>query len=776
MTPSLNNIKRRTRIMIIAGLACFALLILRLAYWQILRGDEMYETVQRQQQSASAITTSRGKIYDRNGKVLAESASSKNLVCNPQDIKADGNADLIAKRLSEVIDMDEDKIYKLLTASSRYTSIKKNLTTEETEAVEALMEGGGDAEVSKAFTGVYFEDGTKRYYPYNVAASVLGVLNSDGNGTSGIESAFNSELLGKAGGITSNRSASGKTLKEQEAEYLTAAKNGNDVVLTIDETIQHFLDSLLETAVEENELKEGAAGIVMNPKTGEILAMSTKPDFDSNNPLSVDEFCKYLMEYDEELAQTVKSGSAPSPSAEAEEAEEASAKSTPEPAEEFSTDNLTDEQIAMLRTKMWRNKAISDSYEPGSTFKVLTAAAALEENIVDENSSFFCPGYKIVADRKISCSNTSGHGAENFVEGVQNSCNPVFMELGMKLGSDKFKEYFNAFGLGDVTGIELAGESSSISYTGDMSEVDLATSAFGQGIQVTPIQLITAISAVVNGGVLMKPHIVEEIRNSDGVIKSYEPEEVNRVISEETSAKMCEILESVVSSPDATGKNAYVKGCRIGGKTGTSEKMPRGSDKRIASFVGFAPANDPQVICLIMLDEPQTANRYGGTIAAPVVGELIEKTLDYLGIEKQYSESEEPDVTIEVPDVRESDTDTAADTLDEAGFIVKIKGSGDTVLNQLPQPGNVLGEGSTVILYTEETDEEAQLVRVPDVTGGTASYARDLLQAYNLNFEVTGAGHAEAYGSYAVKQSAAPGEEVPVGTVIGVEFRQVASD
>ena len=350
------------------------------------------------------------------------------------------------------------------------------------------------------------------------------------------------------------------------------------------------------------------------------------------------------------------------------------------------------------------------------------------------------------------------------------------MELGIKLGSDKFKEYFNAFGLGEPTGIELGGESTSISYTGDMSEVDLATSAFGQGIQVTPIQLITAISAVINGGVRMKPHIVEEIRNDKGVVKNYEPEMLNRVISEETSAKMRDILESVVSDSEATGRNAYVKGYRIGGKTGTSEKGNRDEHKRIASFVGFAPANDPQIVCLIMLDEPQVDNYYGGTIAAPLTGELIEQTLDYLGVEKQYSEEEEPDVTTEVPDVRGSGVSDAEEKLEEAGFYIRTVGSGETVEDQLPQPGNMLGEGSTVILYTEDADEEDMLVTVPDVTGSTVSNAKDILQAYSLNFEVMGAGHAYAYDSYSVKQSVPAGEEVQRGTVIGVEFRQVASD
>ena len=769
MIPSLNDIKRKTRVMIVIALACFAALVLRLCYWQIIRGNEMSRIVANQQQSTTAITTMRGKIYDRNGNVLAESASAYNLICNPQDVQSRGDVKVASQKLSLILNMDSQKVYKQLTANSSYQSIKKQLSTEEVESIKELMDFDKNESIAKALSGIYFEDGTKRYYPYNVASTVLGIVNSDSEGTGGIELAFNDALLGKPGFITANKTATGKTLLEQQAEYMQAAKSGADVVLTIDETIQHFLESLLEKAVQEDQLKEGAAGIVMNPKTGEILAMSTKPDFDSNDPYNVEKFYEYLKEYgqfDEEEEEE-----------ETEEDEDADATPKPTKAPEATgVDGLSDEQISFLRTKMWRNKAISDSYEPGSTFKIITAAAALEEHIADDSSTYFCPGFKIVADRNISCANKDGHGAETFAEGVKNSCNPVFMELGMKLGSDKFKEYFNAFGLNAPTGIELGGESSSISYSGTMSEVDLATSAFGQGIQVTPIQLITAISAVINGGVRMKPHIVAEIRNEDGVIKNYEPQIINRVISEETSAKMREILESVVSDPNATGKNAYVKGCRIGGKTGTSEKMPRGTNKRIASFVGFAPANDPEIVCLIMLDEPQIDNKYGGTIAAPLTGELIEKILDYLGVEKQYGDGETPDETVEVPDVRSDDIASAQSAITDQGFLVRVVGDGETVLNQLPQPGNMLLKNSTVILYTEETDEDDLMVEVPDVVGATVSDARDILQAYSLNFKVEGAGHANAYGSYSVAQSTKAGELVQRGSVIGVEFRQVASD
>ena len=446
---------------------------------------------------------------------------------------------------------------------------------------------------------------------------------------------------------------------------------------------------------------------------------------------------------------------------------------TPKPTED--PNNLSDEAIAKIRNKMWRNKVISDTYEPGSTFKIITAAAALEEHVVDLNSTFYCPGFKIVADRKIGCANKSGHGAQTFVEGVRNSCNPVFMELGERLGYEKFMEYFTAFGLTEKTNVELVGEASSIYYHNKMSEVDIATSSFGQGFQITPIQLVTAVSAVINGGERMKPQIVKEIRNSNGILKTYEPEVISRVISEETSQQMREILESVVSLPTSTGKNAYVKGCRIGGKTGTSEKGNRDEEKRIASFIGFAPANDPEIVCLIMLDEPQVDNKYGGTIAAPLAGEVIEDVLNYLGVEKQYTENEEPDVKQEIPDVRTMDLTEAKKAIVDKKLNVQVRGDGDKVVDQLPKPGTMLNEDSTVILYTEEIDK-THTVTVPNLKGMSVDNAKYTLEMSGLNFEIVGAGHSEVSSAYAVNQSIAAGEAVTPATVIGVEFRQVTSD
>ncbi|RGF95424.1 PASTA domain-containing protein [Firmicutes bacterium AM55-24TS] len=585
----------------------------------------------------------------------------------------------------------------------------------------------------------------------------MGFTGYDNNGLQGIELTFDDELMGRNGSIETNQSAKGTTLKDQQNEYLNSSQNGDDVVLTIDETIQHFLEKHLEEAVTENKLKEGAAGIIMNPKTGEILAMATKPDFDVNNPYDIDQFEKYAID----LGYDTSDDTGDDPDA------------TPKPTED--PNNLSDEAIAKIRNKMWRNKVISDTYEPGSTFKIITAAAALEEHVVDLNSTFYCPGFKIVADRKIGCANKSGHGAQTFVEGVRNSCNPVFMELGERLGYEKFMEYFTAFGLTEKTNVELVGEASSIYYHNKMSEVDIATSSFGQGFQITPIQLVTAVSAVINGGERMKPQIVKEIRNSNGILKTYEPEVISRVISEETSQQMREILESVVSLPTSTGKNAYVKGCRIGGKTGTSEKGNRDEEKRIASFIGFAPANDPEIVCLIMLDEPQVDNKYGGTIAAPLAGEVIEDVLNYLGVEKQYTENEEPDVKQEIPDVRTMDLTEAKKAIVDKKLNVQVRGDGDTVVDQLPKPGTMLNEDSTVILYTEEIDK-THTVTVPNLKGMSVDNAKYTLEMSGLNFEIVGAGHSEVSSAYAVNQSIAAGEEVTPATVIGVEFRQVTSD
>ena len=743
---TLGGMKKRSFRLFAVLIALLAILILRVAYWQIVRGNEMKEAVLQQQAGQTAINASRGTIYDRNQKVLAESATVNTVVCNPQQVKKDtkdGGISIIASKLSEILNMDEDDIMDRLTKNNQFQYIKKRVTVEEADKIKELKDSSVDKEMAKLFSGIYFEEDSKRYYQYGIASHIIGFTGYDNNGTQGIELTFDKYLTGKAGTILSAKTASGSTTSYQYEQDIDA-KKGDDITLTIDETIQSILEKHLEQACVEDELKEGACGIIMNPKTGEIYAMATKPDFDLNNPADLSQFEKYAIGMDDVIAKT------------------------------NSDDNETkNSAIAQIRNKMWRNKAISDTYEPGSTFKILTAAMALEEGVANLNTQFYCSGSKQVADRLIRCHKTAGHGAEDFSRGVINSCNVVFMDLGIKLGSDKFREYFNAFGLTQKTGLELIGESGSVFYKSKMSETDLATSAFGQGFSITPIQLITAISSVINGGNLMKPQIVKEIRNSGGIVKSFYPEVVNKVISEETSATMRNILESVVADPKGTGKNAYVKGYRLGGKTGTSEKG-RNNGKRIASFVGFAPADDPQIICLVMLDEPQVANKYGGTIAAPLVGSIVEEVLEYMGVERQYTEEEAKTISVTVPDVRELSLQAAKDSIDGKRLNIKVVGGGDTVLDQLPKPGVGISENSTVIVYTEQRDENKK-VSVPNLEGQSIAQAKKSLEDLGLNFEIAGAGTGTE-GAYAFKQSIPAGTLVEPATVVSVEFRHSTSD
>lgn len=807
MVMPLTTIKKRMRVLFTIFIIILCALILRVGYWQIIRGDEMRAAAENQQTAKSEIIAARGTIYDRNGKALAESATVNTLVCNPQDVnkKEDGETEskyppMVAEKLSVILNMDYDRIMTLLTKSNRYQVIKKRLTIEEAEQIKKIKnsEAEEDKELVKAFKGVYFEEDTKRYYSYNIAPHLIGFTGYDNTGLLGIELTFDKELSGKAGVVKNSQSASGNVVEDMEYEDYTAASRGADIVTTIDETIQHILENHLENALNDSKLKEGAAGVIMNPKTGEILAMSTKPDFDCNDPYNVSKFDEMTVDFEFEsktlgrivnkydgLTQKDRESALANPSqrpeyatqAEAEAAAEAEAnKKKYEDLTAEEQEKVMEERVAAMRNKMWRNKTISDSYEPGSTFKIITAASALEEGVVDLHTPFNCPGYKIVLGQRIGCHSSRGHGAQTFLQGVQNSCNPVFMETGIRLGASRFMEYFSAFGLTEKTGIELIGESGSIYYKDKtMTELDIATSSFGQGFNITPMQLVTAVSAVVNGGNLMKPQIVKEIRNEYGVIKSYQPEIVNKVISEETSKIMRETLESVVSSPTGTGKNAYIKGYRIGGKTGTSEKGKRTDNKRIASFIGFAPADDPQLVCLVLLDEPQEGSYFGGAIAAPLVGSVIEESLEYLGVERKYAEGETGDRDIEIKDVRGLSIEEAKTAITETGLTVKIEGEGTEVVDQLPKPGIRLSKNSIVILYTEDNSKK-KTVQVPSVSGLGIDEAKAKINAAGLNFETVGAGQAGTEGAYAVKQSIKAGRSVSAGTIIGVEFRTKSSD
>lgn len=724
--------KIKIRIMIFMGLFCFIMVALigRTGWIQIVDGAQLKKEAVRQQTRDKYINSKRGTIYDRNNKELAVSASVEMVTASPSEIAAAGSAEVVARELSEILDMDYEGIYNKLTKKSAYEIIKRKVEKEQTDKIRQLK---ANKETKKLFSGISLEEDTKRYYPFgNFAAHLLGFTGTDNQGLAGIEAAFDKDLRGTPGRIITAKNNAGVDM-HYKYEQKFDSKDGLSLVLTIDETIQHFTEKHLEQAVAENNLNKGAAAIVINPKTAEILAMATKPDFDLNNPFLIT---------NEEMLNKIESA-LPDKRSKARE-----------------------EQLF----EMWHNKALTYTYEPGSIFKIITAASALEEGVVDLDDKFVCNGHVRVGKWNISCWKTAGHGSETFLQGFMNSCNPVFMETGARLGPENFIKYYKAFGFDTKTGFDMAGEGVSIFHEPErFNQVELATSSFGQSFQVTPLQIVTAASAVVNGGYLMKPRIVKELRDSDGnLVESYEPEVVRQVISAETSATMRMMLESVVSA--GTGKNAYVKGFRIGGKTGTSEKTPRGTNLFVASFLGIAPANDPQLLCLVLLDEPTGYLRQGGQIAAPVVAKILEDSLRYMGVEEQFTAEELAEMQGSVPNVKEKPLTDAKKDLKTAGYNVKVSGDGDTVIDQLPKGGASLSKNSTVILYTQK-GSTGETVTVPDLTGKTPDQAKAELSAVGLNLDIIGTPQSSGSEAVAAKQQPPAGSEAIPASTVKVEFR-----
>lgn len=638
----------------------FLALTLRVGYLMLVKGGEYKKMAIEQQTRDRLITPKRGTIYDRNGKPLAVSATVETVSISPITVRSEGEeeAEKTARLLAQVLELEYDDVIKKIEKNTSYEIIKRKV---EKEQADIIRKAG--------LAGVNLDEDSKRYYPYgNFASHLIGFTGMDNQGLSGVEMVYDSYLKGNPGRIVSSKSADGKEMP-YKYERFYSSEDGTDIVLTIDQTIQHFLEKHMETAVVDNKLQKGAAGLIMDVKTGEILAMATKPDFDLNDPFSLT---------DAEIALSKEAGGKDS-------------------------EKVLEKQSAILQAK-WRNKAVVDSYEPGSTFKIMVAAMALETGKIGVNDQFYCNGYKQVGGYRIHCWKTVGHGAETFVDGIKNSCNPVFMEIGEKLGRSDFKRFYNAFGFSETTGIELNGETSGLFFTDEnFNETELATSSFGQGFQVTPLQMLTAISSVANGGYLMRPYLIKQLVNGNGeIVEETEPLVVRQVISNETSKTMCQLLENVVT--DGTGRNAFIEGFHIAGKTATSEKQPRGSGKYIASFVGFAPANDPKIACLIILDEP-LEEHMGGTIAAPVVKAVMEDTLRYVGVEPDLSGVESAG-EVTVPGVVGMSVETARETMNYAGLEYKIIGDGATVLRQVPEGMINVAKNATVILYTEEEENE----------------------------------------------------------------------
>ena len=729
--------RKRIAIVSVVAVALFSILILRTAWHQIVKGDYLSRAALEQQTSDNTVSAKRGKIYDRNYKVLASNVSVETISITPENLrksieKNNRAVTGVAEDIAEILAIkSEDVEAKIKKTNSGFEYLKKKVEKEEADRLREYIE------VNK-LSGINFVEDVKRYYPYNnLASHIIGFVGEDNQGLEGIESIYDESLSGIPGKVVTTRDTAGIESGTSYERYIEA-QDGYSVVLTIDEVIQSYVEKHLENARVANRLEEGAAAIVMDVNTAEILAMSTKPDYDLNAPFEItapiEEKYPDIKNELKELEGTEYIG-------------------------------RFNEIIQTVR----RNKAVVDSYEPGSTFKAVVAAMAIETGACTLEDVFSCGGSIQVLTEKIHCAHREGHGSQTFPEAVQNSCNPAFIQIGQKIGKLAFLKGAKGFGFFEETGIELPGETAGVGFTeSNFSEVDLATSSFGQSITVTPLQMITAVSAIANGGNLYKPHLVREIVNSDNiVVEKNQPEVVRQVISEETSDTMCSILESVVSK--GGGKNAYLAGYRIAGKTGTSEKYPRGNQKYVASFIAFAPADDPRVACLVILDQPEVGMPYyGGTIAAPVVKNILEETLQYLGVEPQYSDAEKEYAEVEVPDLSGKTAIEAEQILREAGFYIRIKGTGGKVVDQIPKAHTKLSADSSVVIYMEGTEAEKTIV-VPKVIGMSASAAVAELNDVGLNVRIKGvSGAGEASCS---AQSPEAGTIVESGTVVTIDFK-----
>lgn len=728
---------RLLAVIIILG---FGATIFGMGYSQLYKGDFFKTKAETQQLSDTAITAQRGIIYDANMSVLAQSASAWKISLN-----ATAFAEIPAKAQEQVYSvlintLGVTREYLENKASyKQYNSvrIKTKVEKEAKDKLEAFVKGTFiDKNNNEQSFGsvVMIDEDVKRYYPYSTLASqILGFTGTDNNGLSGLESYYNSTLTGVDGRVISARSNSSVA---QDIEYKSVyeAKQGTSLVLTVDETIQRYLENALSSCYETSKANS-CTGIVMDVKTGAILAMSTKGDFDPNDPYTIND------------KRTIESINKITDTKEKEKAEEEAMYS------------------------QWRNRAISDTYEPGSVFKLITMAAGLEENVVKYDEKFTCTGSVNVADRIYSCHNTAGHGTQTLTEGLMNSCNPYFITIGQRLGVDTFYKYFEAFGFTEETGIDLPGEASpkaGVTYfkKDTMTKVNLASSSFGQSFQITPIQMITAVNAIANDGKLMQPYIVSKTLDSDGnVILQNQPIEKRQVVSESTSEKIMASMEQVALN--GTARNAYVAGYRVGGKTGTSDKL-NNVGQVVASFVGVAPTNDPRITVLIVVDEPEGATG-GGAVAAPVAGEVIENTLTYLNVERQYNDSEKALLDVQVPSVTGDSVSEAKSSLEEDKFSVQIVGEGDKVLSQMPASGQYIPQGGVIVLYTEKQKKKMKTV-VPDFTGMTITEANYAAVNAGINIKVSGNSLSEE-SMTAYRQSSLKGSEVESGSTVTVYFR-----
>ena len=718
-------------LMILTGVVMFVLLFFRLFDLQITRHEELQSKAVNQQTRRTVVTASRGTIYDTAGNILAISSSAETIILSPLEIDNALNdtenpvmwtKDSLAAGLAEILGKDAASIRKRMdNVKSQYELIQLRADEEVAAKVRAYVE-------ENKISGVHLVADTKRYYPYgSLAAQVIGFVGDDNTGLYGLEAYYEEELEGQSGLVISAKDQAENDMLYTYEQYF-AAKNGSDLTLTLDTTIQYYLEKGLEAMTDKFSAANGASGIVMNAKTGGIMAMASYPNYDLNDFLAVS---------DQTLQERIERG---------------------------------ENTLADMQLLQWRNKALNDTYEPGSTFKILTLSAALEEGVVDKTTTVNCGGSVNISGYTIHCSNKNGHGLQTLVQSVGNSCNPAFINYGLRIGNEKFYEYMRSFGLMNTTGIDLGGEAVGV-FAADSSftQLDLACYAFGQNFTVTPLTLIAAQAACVNGGYLHTPYLVERITDSDGnVTYRHDSTPVRQVISEQTSATVRECLEYVVAS--GTGKNGQVAGYRIGGKTGTADKGQTGDV--VVSFLCFAPADDPQVIMLITMDTPSRATGTyvsGGNMVAPTASTVMAEILPYLGIEPSYSAEELLGMDTTVPNVIGSTVEQAKEKLKERALSYKIVGDGDTITDQTPAGGAIIPGKSTVILYASAAKPTDKCV-VPHLLGKTPSEANTAATAAGLLIRFSGTTGSESSAIRVLSQSIDEGTEVDAGTVITVQL------
>ena len=717
----------------------FILLILRIAFLQFVDGSFLKEQAYNQQTINQIISPKRGNIYDSTGKALAISAQVDTITINPAKFEKDSEKetakykDTVAKGLAEIFGLDFQEVLDKLNSSSQVETIAKKVEQDKVDKLKSWMD---ENDIS---IGINIDEDTKRYYPYSsVASAVIGFCGSDNQGLSGIESKWDSVLTGTPGKIVSSQGSNQEEIPDAKETYI-AAENGSDLILTIDLNIQSIVEKYLKQAVEENECSRGGNVIAMDPSTGDILAMASYPDYDLNSPYTPNST----------LAKTY--------------------------------DSLSAEEKNETLYKMWANKSVAETYEPGSTFKIITSSIALEENITttDKAGDFYCKGYEEFDDVnnqtiKIKCWRANPHGSQTLRQALMNSCNPAFMQLGKRIGAPTLYKYYEAFGLFDSTNSGLYGEQNSIfQKLENVGPVELATMSFGQRLNVTPLQMITAVSCVANDGVLMQPRIVKSVTNTDtGAVTETPITQVRQVISSETANEVKSMMESVVT--DGTGKHAAVNGYSIGGKTGTSEPTEANKDEGyVASYVAISPVEDTKIVLLVTLYDPQGKNGYqGGQVAGPVVSQMLTEILPYLGVVSDSTGDNSSSNYITVPDVRNKTVSEAEKTLKEAGFKVKtyVDGDANTILvkEQNPKPGSSLPKNSIIVLYGEGTTTSTSVV-VPDLKGMNASQATNALQTKNLNIYIEGSGTV-------ITQDYMANEQVPEGTIIKVTLKSTLTD